>query len=76
MVIRDFPVPLRLWLREDDCLQRVRDAFTSCAAAAFFRTEELLRLLDQHRAGKRDNSRGVWTLYCFLVWYQQYFSDC
>ena len=30
--------------------------------------------LDEHRAGKRDNSRKIWTVYIFLVWYDIYFN--
>lgn len=32
-------------------------------------------LLDQHAAGKKDNSRKIWTVYMFLVWYGVYFSE-
>lgn len=70
-----FPVPIRIWLRQEDCASRVREAFTSPAAARFFHTEELLRLLEQHRAGKKDNSRKIWTVYMFLVWYGVYFGE-
>lgn len=69
-----FPVPIRIWLRQEPYYNRVRQAFTSPAAERFFHTDELCRLLDQHRAGKRDNSRKIWTVYMFLVWYGVYFG--
>ena len=31
------------------------------------------KLLDDHKIGKRDNSRKIWTIYSFLVWYNEYF---
>lgn len=34
----------------------------------------LVSLLDDHRAGKYDYSRKIWTVYTFLVWYKVYFS--
>ena len=40
----------------------------------FFNTDKLVELLDQHRAGKYDNSRKIWTVYTFLVWYGVYFG--
>ena len=30
---------------------------------------------DQHYRGKKDNSRKIWTVYMFLVWYGVYFGD-
>lgn len=70
-----FPVPVRVWLREDKHYETVKAAFTSPAAEQFFRTQELVRLLDRHKAGKTDNSRRIWTVYMFLVWYGVYFGE-
>ena len=69
-----FPVPIRIWLREDAYYNKIKEAFTSPAAQTYFNTDYLLQLLDQHRAGKKDNSRKIWTVYMFLVWHQQYFA--
>ncbi len=68
-----FPVPIRVWLREDKYYGVVRAAFESDAAREFFRTDRLLRLLEDHRTGKADNSRKVWAVYSFLVWYREFF---
>ena len=38
-----------------------------------FKPKKIIKLLDDHKAGKRDNSRKIWTIYTFLVWYQEYF---
>ena len=70
-----FPVPIRVWLREDAYYNQVKEAFLSPAARRYFHTDELMRLLDQHKAGKKDNSRKIWTVYMFLVWYSVYFED-
>ena len=69
-----FPVPTRIWLREDKYYQIVKDAFTGPAAKKYFNTGELMKLLDRHKAGKEDNSRKIWTVYMFLVWYKEYFG--
>ena len=70
-----FPVPIRVWLKEDDCYQTVKERFTSATAEQFFHTEKLVALLDDHRAGKADNSRKIWTIYMFLVWYKVFFEN-
>ena len=69
-----FPVPIRVWLREDKYYNIVKSAFTSPDAEKFFHTGALLSLLDEHRAGRRDNSRKIWTVFSFLVWYDVYFN--
>ena len=70
-----FPVPIRIWLKEDAYYEKVKAAFESPAAKEFFKSEEIVRYLDEHRAGKADNSRKIWTIYMFLVWHQQYFEQ-
>ena len=70
-----FPVPIRVWLRQENYYNKVKEAFLSDVARTYFNTDYLLRLLDQHYAGKRDNSRKIWTVYMFLVWYGVYFAD-
>lgn len=70
-----FPVPIRVWLKEDKYYNIVKDKFTSPQSAQFFHTHKLVQLLDDHRAGKYDYSRKIWTVFSFLVWYDVYFSD-
>ena len=36
---------------------------------------KLMTLLDAHYHGKRDNSRKIWTVFMFLVWYGVYFEE-
>ena len=70
-----FPVPIRVWLREEKYNNIVRKAFESESSQKFFNTAPLLKLLDDHRDGKADNSRKIWTIYIFLVWYGVYFEN-
>lgn len=74
-----FPVPIRVWLKEDKYYQIVKKAFTSDAAEKFFNTRILVKMLDDHKNGKNlnektDNSRKIWTVYIFLVWYDRFFG--
>ena len=68
-----FPVPVAGWLREERYYELVRQEFASAEARRFFDEAELLRLLDDHRAGA-DNSRRIWIIYSFLIWYRVYFT--
>ena len=68
-----FPVPITLWLREDKYYNQVREAFTGPSAQLFFNTGELVKMLDAHKKGKLDNSKKIWVVYMFLMWYDVYF---
>jgi asparagine synthase (glutamine-hydrolysing) len=70
-----FPVPIRVWLKEDKYYNIVRSTFESESAKEFFNTAPLIKLLDDHRDGKADNSRKIWTVFIFLVWYKVYFEN-
>lgn len=70
-----FPVPIRVWLKEDKYYNIVKEKFTSPVAEQFFHTDKLVKLLDEHRAGNYDYSRKIWTVYTFLVWYDVYFCN-
>ena len=70
-----FPVPTRVWLKEEKYYNIVKDAFTGETAQKFFNTDILLKYLDEHFNGKADHSRRIWTVFIFLVWYNIYFED-
>lgn len=69
-----FPVPVVNWLRQKRYYDEIKGWFTGDSARAFFNTDELVRLLDEHKAGA-DHSRKIWIVYMFLMWYQIYFVD-
>ena len=67
-----FPVPLNDWLKQDKYYAMVEKTFQSDTAAQFFNRDAILSLLREHREGKH-NMKRIWTIYCFLLWYQAYF---
>ena len=67
-----FPVPIRNWIKEDDIYNKIKSRFLE--ASEFFNTKEIVKLLDDHRNNKYDNSRKIWTIYIFLIWYDRYFA--
>lgn len=70
-----FPVPIRVWLKEDKYYNFVKSVFTDDNANKFFNTDKLVALLDSHNANEYDNSRKIWTVFSFLVWYDAFFCD-
>ena len=70
-----FPVPIRVWLKEDKFYNRVKEAFCSDVAKKYFNIDKIVGYLDNHRQGKGDFSRKIWTIYMFLVWHKQFFEE-
>lgn len=75
-----FPVPIRTWIKEDTYYRKIKEAFLSESAQKFFDTDRLVKMLDCYKKGryfreKTDDSRKIWTVYTFLVWYDRFFSE-
>ena len=67
-----FPVPIRVWMRDDDVYNTIKSHFVK--ADEFFNVKRIVKLLDEHKQGKKDNSRKIWTIYVFLLWHKIYFG--
>lgn len=68
-----FIVPIRIWMADERYNQDVRDKFHSEMAEKFFHVDEINAIFDDYVAGNSDNWRKIWTIYTFLVWYEEYF---
>lgn len=68
-----FIVPIRIWLADERYNADVRAKFNSEYAAEFFNIDEINAILDDYIGGNSDGWRKVWTIYTFLVWYEEYF---
>jgi len=69
-----FIVPIRHWLADETYGADMRRRFKSETAAKFFKPEALDRILQEYLGGNSDLWRKVWTIYTFLVWYDEYFN--
>ncbi|MBQ8208293.1 MAG: asparagine synthase (glutamine-hydrolyzing) [Clostridia bacterium] len=72
---KGFPVPIRYWLREEKYYNIVKEYFTADYASEFFECDAIMKLLDDHKAGKAQNQRKIWTVFTFLVWYKKFFIE-
>lgn len=71
---RGFPVPLADWLRQEKYYALIKAKLTGPVAERFFDTGALCALLDAHRAGKTNAMTKLWAFYCFIEWYEVYFT--
>ncbi|MCR4644117.1 MAG: asparagine synthase (glutamine-hydrolyzing) [Oscillospiraceae bacterium] len=68
-----FIVPVRIWLADENYNGDVRRLFASDFAAEFFNIDEIQAIYAEYIGGNSDLWRKIWTIYTFLVWYEEYF---
>jgi asparagine synthase (glutamine-hydrolysing) len=64
-----FPVPIRHWLKNelyDWAVQLIHESQTD----DLFHKKYVLNQLEEHRQGKMDHSRKIWTVLIFMIWHQ------
>ena len=70
-----FPVPLREWMREDDLYQKVFNGLQTPIIKELFDDQKLISMLEDHKNQKHDYYKKIWTVYCFSLWHQVFFSE-
>ncbi len=70
-----FPVPVRQWIKEDDFYNEIYNTFTGDSAKKYFKTKKIISMLNKHKNNKKDYYKKIWTIYCFLKWYNVYFEN-
>ncbi|MBR4555317.1 MAG: asparagine synthetase B [Ruminococcus sp.] len=68
-----FIVPIRIWLADDRYNADVKAKLTADWAGEFFDLDEVDAIWKDYVSGNSDNWRKIWTIYTFLVWYEEYF---
>ena len=70
-----FIVPIRIWMADERYNKDVREKLAGASCAKFFHVEEVQAIFDEYIGGNSDLWRKVWTIYTFLVWYDEYFGE-
>jgi asparagine synthase (glutamine-hydrolysing) len=63
-----FPVPIRLWLREE-MYDWARAIIAESQTDEHIDRRAVMDLLDEHRTGERDRSRQLWAILVFMLWH-------
>ncbi len=69
-----FVVPIRYWMADDNYNTPVKETIFGGSAEKFFNMDEVKAIWDEYKGGNSDLWRKVWTIYTFLVWYNEYFA--
>jgi asparagine synthase (glutamine-hydrolysing) len=63
-----FPVPIRLWLR-DEMYDWARGIIADSKTDHLLDKTVVTALLEEHKVGERDRSRQLWALLVFMLWH-------
>ena len=72
---KSFPVPVGDWIKEDKYYNDILEKFNSNVAARYFNLDYINKLLDNHKNTNKRNTNKIMTIYCFILWYNQYFEE-
>ena len=61
-------------MKEDDLYNEIKDKFESSTAKKFFKTKKILKLLEKQKNDNKALYKKVWTIYTFIVWYDEFFE--
>ena len=69
-----YPVPVRVWLK-NELYEWARDIIQNSKADEYINKAAALKMLEDHRTGKADNYRKLWSILVFITWYRLYIAD-
>lgn len=69
-----FPVPTRHWLRHD-FYNWAKELIYSSEVDEWINKSFVLYMLDEHKEGKADYGRKIWTILVFMLWHQIYIEE-
>lgn len=70
-----FPVPFHYWIREEKYFNIIKELFNEDFVKEFFKVDYLNKLLEDHKAERKQNGRKIYVIYTFLLWYKIYFIN-
>jgi len=69
-----YPVPVRAWLK-NELYPWAKEILENMTCTEYINREAALQMLEDHKEGRADNYRKLWTILVFVIWYRLYVSD-
>ncbi len=69
-----YPVPVRAWLK-DELYDWAKEKIINECAEEYIDKNGALKLLEEHRTGKRDLYHEIWSILVFNTWHKMYISN-
>lgn len=70
-----YPVPVRKWLRGEELYPWAREIIEHMTCEEYINKDAALRMLEDHKEGRADNYRKLWTILVFITWWRLYVTD-
>jgi len=69
-----YPVPIRVWLK-DELFDWAMDVVEKSQVDDYIYKDKVKAMIIDHRDGKMDYSRKIWTVLTFMIWHQLFIED-
>ncbi len=69
-----YPVPVRVWLK-NELYPWAKEILENMTCTDYINREAALKMLEDHREGRADNYRKLWTILVFATWYRLYVTE-
>ncbi len=69
-----YPVPVRAWLK-NELYPWAKEILENMTCTDYINRGAALQMLEDHKEGRADNYRKLWTILVFVTWYRLYVSD-
>ncbi|MBR3837531.1 MAG: asparagine synthase (glutamine-hydrolyzing) [Clostridia bacterium] len=69
-----YPVPVRAWLK-NELYPWAKEILENMTCTQYINREAALQMLEDHKEGRADHYRRLWTILVFVTWYRLYVSD-
>lgn len=69
-----FPVPIRHWLK-DELYDWAQTIIKESPTEHLLHKKYVLQLMEEHKQGKADHSRKIWTVLTFMMWHKIYIEE-
>ncbi len=72
-VKKGFYIPIKEWILDEKWYSIIKNTFEN-NSGDFLNKKYILKLLNEHKNNKKNNSKKIWIIFCFLRWYEVYFK--
>ncbi|HJV44588.1 MAG TPA: asparagine synthase (glutamine-hydrolyzing) [Bacillota bacterium] len=69
-----FPVPTRVWLR-GEFYSWAKELIQDAEVDEYINKAFIMFMLDEHKEGKADHGRKLWTILVFMLWHQIFIEE-
>lgn len=70
-----YVVPLKKWLKEEKYSKIIKEKLLGKTSEKFFDIKQIENLYGLNMQNKRETHRQLWTIFMFIMWYEEFFGE-